>query len=182
MQGEHQVTAHFLKPAQSKVRAFIGLLFSALILLFSPNGLSAQAVPAHKASPELPNPLHLVADHATASVADLQKEERWYIDVLGFREVNHIHPSADFEACRVSIPGFSIDLVVQKGSRRSDKGAGNLEQGWLHIVFKTNAIDRSYSALLAAHTDVKPERDTHGAVTRMVVHDPEGNELEIFSE
>jgi catechol 2,3-dioxygenase-like lactoylglutathione lyase family enzyme len=159
--------------------AFTGLFFSTLFL-FLPNGLRAQA--AAQTSPELPNPLHLVADHATASVADLQKEERWYIDVLGFREVNHIHPRADFEACRVSIPGFSIDLVVQKGSRRSDKGVGNLEQGWLHVVFKTSAIDRSYSALTAAHTDVKAERDAHGAVTRIVVRDPEGNELEIFSE
>jgi catechol 2,3-dioxygenase-like lactoylglutathione lyase family enzyme len=157
----------------------IGLFFSTLLLLL-PNILRIEA--AAQASPELPNPLHLVADHVTASVADLQKEERWYIDVLGFKEVNHIHPRADFEACRVSIPGFSIDLVLQKGSKRLDKGAGNLEQGWLHVVFKTNAIDQSYSALRAAHTDVKAERDAHGAVTRMVVHDPEGNELEIFAE
>jgi catechol 2,3-dioxygenase-like lactoylglutathione lyase family enzyme len=132
-------------------------------------------------TPELPNPLHLIADHATASVADLRKEEEWYINALGFREVNHIHRGPDFEACRVSIPGFSIDLVLQKGSKRSEKGAGNLEQGWLHVVFKTPAIDQTFAALVAAHADVKADRDPGGAITRLLVHDPEGNEIEIFA-
>ena len=103
------------------------------------------------------------------------------INVLRFREVNHIHRGADFEACRVSIPGFSIDLVWQKGSRKSDKAAGNLEQGWIHVVFKTPIINQAYAALTSAHTDVKPDRDPQGAITRLLVHDPEGNEIEIFA-
>jgi catechol 2,3-dioxygenase-like lactoylglutathione lyase family enzyme len=144
--------------------------------------LATQATTVQSVPPELPNPLHLAADHVTASVANLETEERWYIDVLGFREVNHIHPRPDFEACRVSIPGFSIDLVAQKGSRRSEKGAGNLEQGWLHVVFKSSAIDQVYAALTAVHADVKAERDAHGTVNRLVAHDPERNEIEIFSE
>jgi catechol 2,3-dioxygenase-like lactoylglutathione lyase family enzyme len=158
------------------------LLLLMLMRLSLPASMAAQASPVQLVPPELPNPLHLIADHATASVADLHKEEQWYIHVLGFREVNHIHPRRDFEACRVSIPGFSIDLVLQTGSRRSEKGAGNLEQGWLHVVFKTSALDQAYSALTSAHADVKAERDAHGVVSRLIMHDPEGNEIEIFAE
>jgi len=161
-------------------RAVIALSMISVIMLFMPDGLTAQK--ASKSTTDSPNPLHLVADHATASVADLEKEEKWYVQVLGFREVNHIRRGTEFEACRVAVPGFNIDLVRQKGSKRSEKGAGNLEQGWLHVVFKSSAIDQAYAALTAAHADVKAERDPHGGIARLIVHDPEGNEIEIFAE
>ena len=161
-------------------RAVIALSMISVIMLFMPDGLTAQK--ASKSTTDSPNPFHLVADHATASVADLQKEEKWYVQVLGFREVNHIHPRPEFEACRVAVPGFNIDLVQQKGSRRSEKGIGNLEQGWLHVVFKSSAIEQAYATLTAAHADVKAESDSHGSIARLIVHDPEGNEIEIFAE
>jgi|SRR6516164_5809567 len=158
----------------------VALPMVSVMMLFMPDGVSGQT--GSQRTTDLSNPLHLVADHATASVADLEKEEKWYVQVLGFREVNHIRRGTEFEACRVAVPGFNIDLVRQKGSKRSEKGAGNLEQGWLHVVFKSSAIDQAYAALTAAHADVKAERDPHGGIARLIVHDPEGNEIEIFAE
>jgi len=125
-----------------------------------------------------PNPLHLAPDHATASVADLDKECAWYERVLGFQEQSR-GGQADFQVRHLGIPGYRIDLVWQKGSARPQGGAGALTQGWFHVVFKTDAMALAFSRLMTLGTDVTANRDAQGALTRLILHDPEGNELEI---
>jgi catechol 2,3-dioxygenase-like lactoylglutathione lyase family enzyme len=129
-----------------------------------------------------PNPLQLYPDHATASVADLGTESEWYQRVLGFHEIARMHPGPDFEVFHMAIPGYRIDLVRQKGSTRRHVATGYFAQGWLHVVFKTPMIDADYKRLVDLGTDVKADRNPQAAISRLVFHDPEGNELEIVPQ
>ncbi len=150
-----------------------------LILVAIPTALAAlMSAQAAAAAGVDPNPLHLAPDHATASVADLDKECEWYEHVLGFQEVWR-GGQADFQVRHLGIPGYRIDLVWQKGSARPKQGTGTLVQGWFHVVFKTDAVEADYKRLVALGTDVTAERDAQSTVSRLVLHDPEGNEVEI---
>src|ERR1700722_1571198 len=64
------------------------------------------------------NPMQLQADHVTASVADLDKEEAWYQRVFGFREIVRHKRGPDFEVRHLSLGVYHIDLAWQKGSVR----------------------------------------------------------------
>ena len=125
------------------------------------------------------NPLRLLPNHATASVADLEKESEWYRRVLGFHEIHRVQGSPDFGVLQMGIPGYRIDLVWQKGSSRPHEAQGSFQQGWLHVVFETPVVDAAYKRLMELGTDVKADRNAQAAITRLVFHDPEGNELEI---
>jgi catechol 2,3-dioxygenase-like lactoylglutathione lyase family enzyme len=126
--------------------------------------------------------LSLSPHHVTASVADLANEAAWYERVLGFQRSKLLGDSADFQMYQMTMPGYRIDLVQQKGSSRQHEAQGAFVQGWLHVVFKTPDIGRAYKHLLTQATDVKAFKDDHAAITRLTFHDPEGNELEIVRE
>ena len=132
------------------------------------------------------NPLKLSPHHATLSVADLDGESRWLERVLGFQVLMRDEASPDFKLRQMGIPGYRIDLVWQKGSARHRQAAGGLEQGWLHVVFKSPQIDKDYRWLVSQKTDVKAYK--HGQASedqtgfnRLTFHDPEGNEIEIVT-
>ena len=154
----------------SVVRIWI-LLFVALFAAEHSGAQSSQS-----------NPLQLSFHHATVSVADLDKEIAWYERVLGFQQGKRFDVSDDFAVVQMTMPGYRIDLVWQKGSSRPLQPQGTFRQGWLHIVFKTPAIDAAYKHLLEQKTDVKADRSPQSAITRLVFHDPEGNEVEIVPE
>ena len=128
------------------------------------------------------NPLKLSPHHATVSVADLAKEAAWYERVLGLQRGKLLGDGADFQMYQMTMPGYRIDLVQQKGSARQHEAQGAFVQGWLHVVFKTPDVDAAYKHLLAQGTDVKAFKDEHAAIARLTFHDPEGNELEIVRE
>jgi catechol 2,3-dioxygenase-like lactoylglutathione lyase family enzyme len=157
-----------------KIATAISIACLQLILLIPSARVVAQVVEE--------NPLGLAPDHATISVADLAKERDWCIRVLGFKEMNHIERGSDFAISQMTIPGYRIDLVWQRGSSRSKRASGDFEQGWRHIVFRTSIIDQDYKRLVAQQADVTAERDSKSAITRLLVHDPEGNEFEIFPD
>lgn len=125
-----------------------------------------------------PNPLRLAPHHATASVADIDKESAWYERVLGFQELNRFQ-QPDVELRNLGIPGYRIDLIWQRGSSRPATAPGSATQGWLHVVFKTDAVAADYRRLIALGVEVKADRNAQSEITRLVFHDPEGNELEI---
>jgi predicted enzyme related to lactoylglutathione lyase len=58
---------------------------------------------------------------------------------------------------------------------------GPLRQGWLHVVFHTPMIEEALKRLQAAGIDVKAFKDDDGHLQRLILHDPEGNELELHS-
>ena len=85
----------------------------------------------------------------------------------------------DFEMYQMTMPGYRIDLVWQKGSTRQSEAKGALNQGWLHVVFKTPDLDSAYKYLVAKGTDVTAKRGAHSQIVHLTVHDPEGNEIGI---
>ena len=125
------------------------------------------------------NPLKLAPHHATASVADLDRESAWYQQVLGFQELARLQDGPDFAMRQLGIPGYRIDLVWRRGSVRPAVASGTAGQGWLHVVFRTPDIDAALQRLTALGADVQVSRNEQHAVTRLTFHDPEGNELEI---
>lgn len=157
-------------------QGLIGAAATGLAIMFTLGAEGRAQVQAADA-----NPLELSPHHATASVADIDKETAWYEQVLGFKELQRFNTSPDFQLRQMGIPGYRIDLVWQKGSSRQ-RLSGYAAQGWLHVVFKTPVIDADLKRLEELKTDVKATRDDKSVVTRLTFHDPEGNELEIVRE
>jgi catechol 2,3-dioxygenase-like lactoylglutathione lyase family enzyme len=154
---------------------FIMIPVVILAALISGGQLLAQTAPPTGDA----NPLQLSPHHATTSVADIEKEAKWYEQILGFHEAQRFKNGTDSELRQMVIPGYRIDLVWQRGSVRPAGPSGNLKQGWFHVVFRTPVIDADYKRLVDMGTDVKAFRDDKSAITRLTFHDPEGNELEI---
>lgn len=157
-----------------KLSSVLSLACVLCVLAMAPARALAQAVQE--------NPLALAPDHATISVADLARERDWFSRVLGFRQLDHIERGTDFAISMMGIPGYRIDLVWQRGSSRSKRGTGDFEQGWRHIVFSTTMLDQDYERLVELKSDVTADRDSKSVITRLLLHDPEGNEFEIFAK
>ena len=143
------------------------------ILGACPVGLGAVEPPATG------NPLQLLPDHATASVENLEAETAWYERVLGFREVGR-NGGADFQVVHLLLGDYRIDLAWQKGSTRP-RLPGYLSQGWMHVVFRSPMVDSVYQRLQERGTDARADRNDKGELLRVVLHDPEGNEIEVVS-
>jgi catechol 2,3-dioxygenase-like lactoylglutathione lyase family enzyme len=126
------------------------------------------------------NPLKLSPHHATISVANLNIESQWYAKVLGFEKSN-CYDGAGSKGCWMIIPGYRIDLIQQKGSSREDARQGPMHQGWLHVVFQTPMLEEALNRLQSAGTDVQVFKYPDGRLQRLVVHDPEGNEVELHA-
>ena len=145
------------------------------LLILAPATAGAQTFKPEPGS----NPMGLGVDHVTASVEDLERESAFYKRVFGMQQLTRSKPAKDFEVLQLGIPGFRIDLVKQDGSSRQHQTEGYYAQGWLHVVFRAPSIDGAYRHLLAEKTDVIANRSDKGAIYRLVLHDPEGNELEV---
>jgi catechol-2,3-dioxygenase len=127
-----------------------------------------------------PNPLKLTPHHATISVADLDKESQWYASVLGFEKSNPFD-SPDLKGCWMVIPGYRVDLMQYKGSSRKDTQSGVLRQGWVHVVFQTPMMDEALKRLQSVGADVKIFKSDDNHLQRLILHDPEGNEVELHT-
>jgi len=155
----------------NKLQHFI-LALCALALSF--------AATAQVPDPNDVNPMQLQADHVTASVADLDKEEGWYERVFGFREIVRHKRGPDFEVRHLSLGVYHIDLAWQRGSVRQ-KETRYFRQGWEHVVFTTPVLESAYERLVNMGTDAHADRNAKGLIWRVFLHDPEGNELEIVA-
>lgn len=126
------------------------------------------------------NPLQLQPQHATAVVADLSGEVAWYEHVLGFRKGLGFLSDPDFKLQQMVIPGYRVDLVWQKGSTRPRRRPEYFQQGWMHVDFMTPILESVLRRLQAEHVAVTVIRDHQSTLRRLVLHDPEGNEIEIL--
>jgi catechol 2,3-dioxygenase-like lactoylglutathione lyase family enzyme len=177
----------------TRTKSSVTSVFIIALALLGVGYLAAQSHPAAPPPSSPDNPLQLAPSHFTLSVADIDKEAAWYHDVLGFKEYERVPHGTDFVHCSLRLPGvYRVDLNWQKGSARhttpgyrqsagsSGKGSGNMEQGYTHIVFKTAmSLDRVYQQLTAKNANVVAAKNKDGAVTNILVYDPEGNEIEI---
>jgi len=123
----------------------------------------------------------LVPDHATLSVAGIEREAEWYERVLGFKPFSKSEANPDFRNWHLVIPGYRIDLVQFKGSKRPPaQESPYLQQGWTHVVFHVEDVSLALRQLQALNVDVAVSRDNKtGVPIQLLIHDPEGNEVEI---
>ena len=146
-------------------------------------GVSLGAVALGSASAQTARPLTgLAPEHVTISVEDIDREAEWYVRVLGFTLTPPTDTNPDFRVHHLTMPGYRVDLVKYKGSSRSQPSHPlYLQQGWIHVAFSVPDLGAAMSQLKALNTDVTSDNnDAKGNPTRLVVHDPEGNELEFF--
>jgi catechol-2,3-dioxygenase len=124
----------------------------------------------------------LAPQHITISVESLNRESEWYVDVLGFKAEPSSGGNPDFLIQHLTIPGYRIDLIKYKGSTRpAPVNPLYLRQGWIHIAFSVPDLATAFKELQALNTDVKADnKNAKGEPTRLVLHDPEGNEIELF--
>jgi catechol 2,3-dioxygenase-like lactoylglutathione lyase family enzyme len=171
-----------------------GILFAAraagaaaVLLLASAGALSqGSASPAAADGTQARSALGLQIEHASISVANFQAEADWYVRNLGFSqpagaEGVQTMMGGKMKAGKLFIPGFRLDLIQYEGSERPKPPSPVfMQQGFIHLAFTTVDLDAAFAFLQAAGTDVKANRNKQGKVTQMLLHDPEGNELEIF--
>jgi catechol 2,3-dioxygenase-like lactoylglutathione lyase family enzyme len=122
----------------------------------------------------------LVPDHAALSVANVEREAAWYERVLGFKVFSKFDSDPSMIMWHMVIPGYRIDLIQYKGSTRpAPVDPIYLRQGWLHVVFHVNDVAKAVQELQALHVKAEINKDKNGTPIQILLHDPEGNEIEI---
>ena len=123
----------------------------------------------------------LVPDHATLSVANLDQMIDWYTKVLGFKVWRKMDQDPANINAQLYIPGYRIDLIQYKGSKRpSPVEPLYLQQGWIHVVFHVDNVAHALEELQALHVvPHEVNKDAQGNITQIRLRDPEGNEVEI---
>lgn len=186
-----------MKPTSFSVALRMALAV-ALLLPACVGALSQDAAPAAPSGAKAQSILGLQSQHITLSVANFKLERDWYIEKLGFTLAPPMQmgpgpgpgsgpnsgppPGPMMQMAQVTIPGYRIDLMQFPGSRRpKDASPRYAAQGWVHIAFTVANLDKALSFLEAAGTDVKGNRGGNNALMGLLLHDPEGNEIEIFS-
>jgi catechol 2,3-dioxygenase-like lactoylglutathione lyase family enzyme len=123
----------------------------------------------------------LAVDHISISVKDLEHEAKWYQNVLGFKLALKSDTNPDFRVRQLRIPGYRIDLIKFKGSvRPAEASPRYAQQGFVHMAFNVPDLAATLKQLQAWKADVGEEKDAKGMLNHLLVHDPEGNEMEVF--
>jgi catechol-2,3-dioxygenase len=123
----------------------------------------------------------LVPDHATLSVENIDVEASWYERVLGFKVLRKMDSNPDFINQQMAIPGYRIDLIKYKGSKRpAPVRPLYQQQGWIHVVFHVDSVATALNQLQALHVQPKSiGKDDQGNPISILLRDPENNEIEV---
>jgi catechol 2,3-dioxygenase-like lactoylglutathione lyase family enzyme len=129
-----------------------------------------------------PAPLSgLTPDHASLSVGDIQKESAWYQRVLGFKLSRSFINPEGAPMQMLSISGYRLDLLQYKGSAKAAyPDSRYMRQGIVHLVFDVPNVSAAYKSLQDMKTDVTATKAADGTIDHLLLHDPEGNEFELF--
>ncbi|MCC7462757.1 MAG: VOC family protein [Gammaproteobacteria bacterium] len=142
--------------------------------------LLAAVLPAAAAEPV--NPLQLEVRHITAAVTDIDRAVQWYQRVLGFRLVGRGERNGGaFRYAELEIPGFGVALVQLAAAQPAPLGERPLAPAWVHIVFAVPDVPAAYEALRARGAGVFTRGPATPPVTTFLLHDSEGNEIEIVA-
>jgi catechol 2,3-dioxygenase-like lactoylglutathione lyase family enzyme len=169
-----------------KTSGLMAMAAMAVILFFtSTAALGQEAIAAAPSADgaQARSVLGLQIDHASISVANFQAEADWYVKNMGFSmpQTPQTMMGGKMKAGKLFIPGFRLDLIQYDGSARpKTPDPVFMQQGFIHLAFTVSDLDAAFALLQTAGTDVKANRNKQGKVTQMLLHDPEGNELEIF--
>ena len=108
--------------------------------------------------------------HMLLKVADINRSERFYVDLLGFK-VRPAKPLADGRPFVPFEQGIALTTGGPNGSPQID-----------HIAFKANNVAAIAARLKSA--DVKFDRDLHDGIYGLTIYvfDPDGNMIEFYEE
>ena len=108
--------------------------------------------------------------HMLLKVADINRSERFYVDLLGFK-VRPARPLADGRPFVPFEQGIALTTGGLTGSPQID-----------HIAFKAKNVAAIAARLKSA--DVKFDRDVHDGIYGLTIYvfDPDGNMIELYEE
>ena len=111
--------------------------------------------------------------HMLLKVADLQRSQRFYVDLVGFT----IRPAKPLADGRPFVP-FHQGIALTSGGPDGPDGAMQID----HIAFKVTGV-RAIAARLKA-AEVKFFRDLHDGLYGLTIYvaDPDGNMIELYEE
>ena len=127
-------------------------------------------------------------DHSAVSVADLDRSQRFYAEVLGFDRVEDDFQLPEHEIrgrVLVNPAGVRVELFERRGSlpnRRGHPTEGALQQGWFQLGLSTRDVHAAFQRVVAA--GAKPVMAPHlapdGRSLFAFVADPDGNLVELL--
>jgi catechol-2,3-dioxygenase len=123
------------------------------------------------------NPVRL--NHAVLFVADLERAERFYTDVIGMK-VAAREPRANAAFLRLPRSGNHHDLgLFGVGPSAPTKRRGGI--GLYHLAWQVDTIDELAEArTVLADAGALSGESSHGATKSLYGADPDGNEFEIM--
>ena len=160
-------------------RGCAGILVAGLMAFGVASTAFAQTTWAELGPSAGSDPLGLSLDHATIGVADPEKEANWYQQALGFKR-GELHHAPTFDVQTMLLPGVRLDLAHQAGSTRPTPRMGFDKQGLLHLAIRSTDPEAVLKRLTEMGADVVANRNKAGKLNVILVHDPEGNNLEIM--
>jgi catechol 2,3-dioxygenase-like lactoylglutathione lyase family enzyme len=135
-----------------------------------------------------PSTARAVIDHAGVSVADLQRSERFYREVLGFALVEDRFAFAEHDLKGVVLSnaqGARVELFERKGSVPTGPHHqidSTLRQGWFQFALAVPDIAQTFAAVVAAGAEpsMAPATAPDGVSMVAFVRDPDGNLVEFL--
>jgi lactoylglutathione lyase len=128
-------------------------------------------------------------DHVGLNVADLPAAEQWYVDAFGY-ERDFVARLDDFELDIVMlvhpVRGDRLELLHRPGShpglRAETPPEAVLTEGFGHVAFDVDGVDRTFERLVAlgARPVMEPRPSPEPGVRMAFVADPEGNLVELL--
>jgi catechol 2,3-dioxygenase-like lactoylglutathione lyase family enzyme len=135
-----------------------------------------------------PSTARAVVDHAGISVADLERSERFYREVLGFERVEDrfAFPEHDLKGVvLVNAQGARVELFERQGSVPAGLQhhiESTRRQGWFQYALAVPDIAQTFAAVTAAgaQATLAPTTAPDGASLVAFVRDPDGNLVEFL--
>jgi catechol-2,3-dioxygenase len=123
------------------------------------------------------NPVRL--NHAVLFVADLERAERFYVDVMGFEVAAREH-RANAAFLRLPRSGNHHDLgLFGVGAGAPPKRRGAI--GLYHLAWQVDTIEELLEAkVVLANAGALTGESSHGATKSLYAVDPDGNEHEVM--
>jgi glyoxylase I family protein len=145
---------------------------------FQPKMVSAQSTSV--------NTLSLQLHHVTLSANDVALTAQWYVDYLGFSMTDRFSltrpDGRQIDVIRIARPGLQLNISKFPGSVPPNRSTEN--QGWRHLAFEVEDVDRTYQRLQSQGVQFITEPFTYDPPGYRVVffQDLEGNILELYQE
>jgi catechol 2,3-dioxygenase-like lactoylglutathione lyase family enzyme len=135
-----------------------------------------------------PSTARAVVDHAGVSVADLERSERFWREVLGFEVVEDRFAFAEHDLQGVVLAnpqGARVELFERKGSVPTGPHhqiESTRQQGWFQFALGVPDIARTFAAVVAAGAEpcLPPTTAPDGQSLVAFVRDPDGNLVEFL--